>query len=158
MRWSLRRRPRRKNSACTSALIVLDGYVKYPRPKFEESEATGSPERTLARMEKVAQVLLVAEQDESIPLLSDPQEDVADLILKLEDLLPDHVEEEDDNKGNWDTVMELNGRESVKYNQQNLTMEWQARCLAARLLIFYDFLMLGVVDKHFADRNGSLAP
>jgi len=148
------------NPDSTNRLLfqVLDGYVKYPRPKFAESEETGSPERTLARMEKVAQVLNVAEQGKSIPLLSNPQEDVTNLMATLENLLPDPVEDEDENKGTWDTVMELNGRESVRYNQQNPSMEWQARCLTARLLIFYDFLMLGVVDKPFVGRNGSLAP
>ena len=137
---------------------VLDGYIKYPRPKFAGSEETGSPERTLARMEKVALVLSLTEQDESIPLTSDPQEDVTELMSKLEELLPDPIEEEDENKGTWDTVIELNGRESVKYNQQNPTMEWQSRCLTARLLIFYDFLMLGVVDKPFNHKNEGLTP
>ena len=143
----------------TNKLIyqVLDGYVKYPRPKFAETEATGSPERTLERLDNLAQILGSAENG-SIPLTSVPQQDVTDLIVKLEKLLPDPVEEEDDHKGTWDTVMELHGREAVKYNQMNPTMEWQARCLATRLLLFYDFLILGVVDKPMDGHVVGLSP
>ena len=129
---------------------VLDGYIKYPRPNFPGSEATGSPERTSIRLERVSLVLNSAE-NKAIPLISVPQNDVTELMEMLEELLPDPEEEEDDHKGTWDTIIELHGRESVKYNQQNPTTEWEARCLAARVLVFYDFLLLGVVDKPFDD-------
>lgn len=130
---------------------VLDGYLKYPRGKFGETDATGSPERTTSRMEKVTQVVVEHEKSGTIPLTSNPQQNVSHLLVQLEELLPDPVEEEDEHKGTWDTVLELHGRDAVKYGQQNPTMEWQARCLAARLLIFYDFMELGVVDKPIMD-------
>jgi hypothetical protein len=144
--------------ALTNQLLyrVLDGYAKYPRPKFELSDATGSPERTHARLQKITRALALGE-DGAFSVLSDPQQDVADdLIASLEALLPDPVAEEDDNQGTWDTIMELHGRESVKINQQQQQQQptsrasaWKARCLTARLLIYYDFLQLGVVDQPF---------
>jgi hypothetical protein len=139
--------------------LVLEGYEKYPRPKFEATDATGSPERTNERMEKITSALTSLAEDGSFPLLSDPQEDAADLVARLEELLPDPVEEEDDNKGTWDTIMELHGRESVKINQQKPTLAWKARCLVARLIIYYDFLVLGIVDKPFENEHEhELAP
>lgn len=137
---------------------VLQGYVKYPRPKLMEgSDLTGSPERTVERLEKIQRILRMGQQQDEndgiIPLVtsssdSSDERQIADILIPLlEDLLPNPIEEEDDHKGTWDTIIELHGRESVKYNQQNLTLEWQTRCLAARLLVHYDFLMLGIVDR-----------
>jgi hypothetical protein len=149
--------------AATNQLLyrVLDGYAKYPRPKFELSDATGSPERTHARMQKITRALTLGE-DGAFSVLSDPQQDVADdLVASLEALLPDPVAEEDDNQGTWDTIMELHGRESVKINQQQqpTSSSWKARCLTARLLVYYDFLQLGVVDQPFeTNEHENLAP
>ena len=131
---------------------VLEGYLKYPRPVVAGSDLTGSPERTLERVQRVADVVQRAAGETSIPLVSDINDDDDNdennnhWISILEDLLPDPVEEEDDHKGTWDTLMELHGRESVKWNQQNPSTVWNTRCLATRLLIYYDFLSLGVVD------------
>jgi len=67
-----------------------------------------------------------------------------DVLDQLESLLPDPDDDEDAFKGLWDTVIELNGRESVKINEQNATYDWKACCLIARVLIHYDFLTYGI--------------
>jgi hypothetical protein len=59
----------------------------------------------------------------------------------LMDILPHPVNEVDEHKGTWDTVMELHGREGVRIEEQTLNNpSWKERCLAARVLIYYDFL------------------
>jgi hypothetical protein len=65
-------------------------------------------------------------------------------LRQLEQLLPNPNMDEDASKGLWDTVIELHGRESVKYNEQHNTMNWKTRCLVARVLIYYDFLSMGL--------------
>jgi hypothetical protein len=63
---------------------------------------------------------------------------------QLERLLPHPEMDEDAFKGLWDTVIELHGRESVRINEQQNTMNWKTRCLIARVLIYYDFLSVGL--------------
>ena len=131
---------------------VLDGYLKFPRPKFRNSEETGSPELTAERLVAVEAVLERA-SDGAVPVLVDDEGDLSssdDLLDKLEKLLPDASEDEDAMKGTWDTVIELHGRESVKINEKNATPQWKACCLVARVLLYYDFLLIGLVDSPIA--------
>lgn len=65
-------------------------------------------------------------------------------IELLDQILPDPQIDEDAHKSSWDTVIELNGRESVKLNESNPTNEWTLSCMKARLLIHYDFLTIGI--------------
>jgi hypothetical protein len=59
----------------------------------------------------------------------------------LMDILPHPVNEEDDHKSTWEIVMELHGREGVRIEEQTPNNRaWKERCLAARVLIYYDFL------------------
>jgi len=121
---------------------MLDSYLKVEPDERETVEFT--PEKR-ARLE----IFLQESKDETIMALIDLDgtETVNEGILKqLEQFLPDPEEDEDAFKGLWDTVIELHGRESVKIGLQNNMSQWQARCLIARLLIFYDFLSTGLVD------------
>ena len=54
---------------------VLEGYLKYPRPVVAGSDLTGSPERTLERVQRVADVVQRAAGETSIPLVSDINDD-----------------------------------------------------------------------------------
>lgn len=121
---------------------MLSSYLKVEPDERETVEFT--PEKR-SRLE----TFLQEAKDETIMALIDLDgtETVNEEILKqLEGLLPDPEEDEDAFKGLWDTVIELHGRESVKIGLQNNVSRWQARCLIARLLIFYDFLSTGLVD------------
>ncbi len=75
-----------------------------------------------------------------------PNTDEIDIhfLEQIESLLPHPERDEDASKGLWDTIIELHGRESVKINERHRTIEWQTRCLIARLLIYYDFLTIGL--------------
>jgi hypothetical protein len=129
--------------------VVLDGYLKFPRPNFEESEATGSPELTPERRAAI-EVLLSYAENGSIPALIDDMDELPanDLVLKqLEKVLPDPSEDEDGMKGAWDIVLALHGMEGVKFNEQNPMPEWKACCLIARVLLYHDFLIYGLVDR-----------
>jgi hypothetical protein len=69
----------------------------------------------------------------------------AEILARLEQLLPDPIDEEDASKGLWDTVIELHGRESVKINERDGgTTSWKTYCLIARILLYYDFLTKGL--------------
>ena len=144
---------------------VLDGYLKYPRPLFrnndDDSLLTGSPPLT-DRNRPILEALLSAKDDDNddghdnhdnttpmIPALTEPEcsPGKTQVLQQLQQLLPDPQEEEDEHKGTWDTIMELHGRESTKVNEMKQTPQWVATCLVARVLIYYDFLTLGVVNK-----------
>jgi hypothetical protein len=125
--------------------VVLDGYLKYQRPKYKESEETGSPELTPDRRATIEYILQCA--NGTVPVLTESNAADDAILEQLEALLPDMVEDEDAVKGIWDTVLELHGREGVKINEQNATPAWKARCLIARVLLHHDFLILGLVDS-----------
>jgi hypothetical protein len=143
------------NADDTTLVLVamLDGFLKSPsRPSYKQgSDETASPALTNRLRELIEEVL----QESSARALHDllectnsggvgtvePQTGILD---QLEKLLPDPVEDEDAFKGLWDTVIELNGRESVKINERNGTHQWKTRCLIARVLLYYDFLSVGV--------------
>jgi len=139
---------------------TLDAYLKYSRPKFGTTDETGSPELTAERRSLLQFVLqepsssiadgMVLALSLSVKLSDEVDESMKesphnqDVLDQLESLLPDPDDDEDAFKGLWDTVIELNGRESVKINEQNATYDWKACCLIARVLIHYDFLTYGI--------------
>jgi hypothetical protein len=65
-------------------------------------------------------------------------------LEQIEYLLPHPERDEDASQGLWDTIIELHGRESVKINERHRTVQWRTRCLISRLLIYYDFLTIGL--------------
>lgn len=131
---------------------VLDGFLKYPRPKYMDSEETGSPELTLELRQLIGEILASAEGTHAIVAMVqvgenneelDLNDELADSIQKL---LPDEIEDEDAAKSLWDTVISLHGRESVKINEQQKRPSWKACCLLARVLLHFDFLSYGLMD------------
>lgn len=122
---------------------VLDAFVKYPPPA--DLSETVSPLATPDVCDTI-QELLSTHNNGSIPAFSDPdcRPGNAQVLEKLETLLPDPRENEDAHKGSWDTVLELHGREAVKINERKATPEWKAICMVARLLIYFDFMTRGV--------------
>jgi hypothetical protein len=128
---------------------VLEGALKFPRPKSDQSDEAGSPagspEMTAELKGKIENVLAAATGGR-VPALGNPENSVIEL---LEELLPDPRDEEDASKSLWDIVMELHGNEMVKVNETNPTAEWKTACLVTRLLINFDFLMYGIVTVPF---------
>jgi hypothetical protein len=126
---------------------VLQGALKYPRPKHQTSDENGSPEMTNDLCSKIEK-LLDAGLNGAIPALEDPEcTPGSEIVLqKLEDILPDPQEDEDAYKSLWDIVIELHGREMVKINEGNGSPEWKAVCLVARILVHFDFLNYGIVE------------
>jgi hypothetical protein len=127
---------------------VLDGFLKYPRPKQENSDETGSPELTAELRAKIEKILDES-VDESIAALEDPEcvPGRGFALLELEGLLPDPQEEEEVFKSLWDVVIEVHGREMVKIEESKATPQWKAWCLIARLFIHFDFVVYGLVDS-----------
>ena len=93
------------------------------------------------------------------------------LLQAIEKLLPDPVEDEENHKGAWDLVMDLNGRESVRIREEKLyrigngglrangtasdggvevvcreSLQWRTVSAVTRVLIYYDFLTKGVLE------------
>ena len=125
--------------------LVLDGFLKYPRPAFKGE--TGSPEMTDDLRSKIENVLDNAENG-FIPAFEEPNcsPGKAAVLEGLTKLLPDPIEDEDSSKSLWDILIQLHGRELVKFNETNPSPEWKAICLVARLLIHFDFLTDGIVE------------
>lgn len=123
---------------------VLEG-TKFERPApNEDSNDNGSPEMTVELKEKIGKVLATA-KDGRIHAFGDIEDYESKLEL-LEALLPDPVEEEEAFKSLWDTIIQIHGRESVKFNETNPTSEWKTNCLVARILLHFDFLVYGIVS------------
>jgi hypothetical protein len=133
----------------------------------EDDDIDTAPERTTERLLAIGQLLQDYAAQQSLDVISSSfsaeDKDInndASLVLStattttnmsnnvsllpqaLMEILPHPVNEEDDHKGTWDTVMELHGREGVRIEEQKTAnnVAWKERCLAARLLIYYDFL------------------
>jgi hypothetical protein len=130
--------------------LVLDSYLKFPRPTYGSTTETGSPELTADRRQMIEQLLEGCSLG-TVPALGDADgaQSREAMLKQLEPLLPDPIEDEDGFKGNWDTVMELNGRGSVQINERNREPGWLAVCLVSRVIIYYDFLTYGLVDVPF---------
>jgi hypothetical protein len=130
--------------------LVLDSYLKFPRPTYGSTTETGSPELTADRRQLIEQLLEGCSLGTVIALGdADGAQSREAMLKQLEPLLPDPIEDEDGFKGTWDTVMELNGRGSVQINERNREPGWLAVCLVSRVIIYYDFLTYGLVDAPF---------
>jgi hypothetical protein len=105
-----------------------------------------SPEMTPSRRKKIDCVLEEAHDNTIKALLLDASRPDTRVLDQLEELLPDADEDEDAAKGLWDTVIAIHGAEAVKQNEMSGQASWHARCLVARILIFYDFLFKGVQE------------
>jgi hypothetical protein len=75
------------------------------------------------------------------------QGEAALIMNHLESLLPDPIEQKDAHDGLWDTIEGLHGWEGVRMNRQNPCKDWEARCIVARVLIWFDFLAEGVLSN-----------
>ena len=96
--------------------------------------------------------LLLSKGVNYIPVLQDGcKVSISDvsILSNLESILPDPSENKDVFQGLWDHVIELHGRESLKINQESRCKDWEARCIVARVLIWFEFLSEGVIDTPF---------
>lgn len=95
------------------------------------------------------------------------------ILERIEQLLPDPIEDEESYKSAWDVVIDLYGRESVRVREETLqrekeggitvvaggssgssglkcnadNLQWRALCAVGRVLIHYDFLTKGVLKE-----------
>jgi hypothetical protein len=118
-------------------LHVLDDYLNNQPGTTNDDTTTGSPELTPDLISKL-HASIDALREDAGAALNDYSE--AGAVSKLDELLPDPIEDEDAYKSAWDTVMEIHGQDMVRANETNPTLEWRKLCLVARLLIHFDFL------------------
>jgi hypothetical protein len=130
---------------------VLEGSIRYPR-RDGLGDWVEIPAERKASIEFLLYPEDCANKDRQIIVLHENYDDenvqaMARQVLKqLESLLPTSDQDEDAVKSLWDTVIEIHGREAVKYQEtQDNTLEWKLRNTVARLLLHHDFLTLGVV-------------
>ena len=96
-----------------------------------------------SQQKDVVEDLLTSFQDQKqIDAITNP-----DTLSTLEQLLPDPQEDEDGFKSSWDAVIELHGRDLVKFMEEEGTDRWKAISIVARVLIHYEFLTEGIVDS-----------
>ena len=128
---------------------LLFDVVKAPshRPVFQSEDAGGKLSSQQERLiqEINEQVVLTELEKLMNGEVELPIGSASNVIDILEALLPDPDEDEDAVRGLWDTINEIHGRESVKLNEINESMEWKSRCLVARVMLYFDFLSHGVV-------------
>lgn len=139
---------------------VLEGALNYPRPSGG-SDTLGSDdtvEMTLDVKNKIQEILADYSTEGRVNAVmtmsnDDTEFEEAEKIAlatleQLEKILPDPVEEEDDFKSLWDTVIELYGREAVKINesQKPVLLDWKIASTVTRVLLHYDFLTYGIID------------
>lgn len=68
-------------------------------------------------------------------------------VQELERLyLPDPEEDKDAITSLWDTISEIHGREGVKMDLRDKP-QWPYICCLCRILLHYDFLTKGIVEK-----------
>lgn len=120
--------------------VLLDNYKNIAADV--DPDDSSAPERTAEVLGDVDAVLQMATDGNSIPVLKDPDCQPGDekVVLAVERLLPDPVEKEDAFKGSWDTVMEMHGRTSAAFNEKENRPEWNAVCITARVMIYFEFL------------------
>eukprot|EP00527_Entomoneis_sp_CCMP2396_P008747 CAMPEP_0198141238 /NCGR_PEP_ID=MMETSP1443-20131203/4266_1 /TAXON_ID=186043 /ORGANISM="Entomoneis sp., Strain CCMP2396" /LENGTH=174 /DNA_ID=CAMNT_0043803909 /DNA_START=283 /DNA_END=807 /DNA_ORIENTATION=- len=126
--------------------ILYHVLSRYQRSPEIGDDSLASPERTRDRLALVRSVLEKAdEENESILALTSDFD--AEMLLELDQLLPDPCEEEEAHQSILDGIAELHGRESVKVDEKTGDPEWKARFLVAKVLLFYDFLQKGILIK-----------
>ena len=139
---------------------VLEGVLKYPRPSGgRDTQGSDDTIEMTADVKEIIKEILADYSTEgrvnAVMSMSNNDEDIEKggklalaTLEKLESVLPDPVENEDDYKSLWDTVIELYGREAVKYNesQKPVALDWKIANTVARVLLHFDFLTHGVID------------
>lgn len=141
---------------------VLDGALKYPRPSGGGDAQSGGDTIEMKRnvREKIQVILSDFSNDgrvKAVPTMSNKDdgdayekdlEHALDILEQIERVLPDPVEDEDDFKSLWDSIIELHGREAVKINetQNPVSVDWKIANTVARVLLHFDFLTLGIID------------
>jgi hypothetical protein len=136
--------------------VVLDGFLRYPRPRYRTTDETGTRELSPELRGKITKTLEWNNAREnnappfSVPLLFDDIDEIKNdenqVLLRewLEnEILPDPITEEDLATELWDIVMDLHGREAVRIDKSD--SNWQRLCLAVRILLCYDFLIYGIL-------------
>lgn len=139
---------------------VLEGVLKYPRPSGG-SETLGSDdtvEMTTEERQQIEKILADYSTEgrvNAVMTMSNDDDDfekgeimALETLEQLENVLPDPVEYEDDYKSLWDTVIQLHGREAVKFNesQKLVSLDWKIANTVTRVLLHFDFLTYGIID------------
>jgi hypothetical protein len=141
---------------------VLEGVLKYPRPSGgrDTQGSDDTIEITAEVKEKIEEILadysaegrvkavMTMSNDDDDEDYEKAEEQVLAVLEQLEGILPDPVEDEEDFKSLWDTIIELHGREAVKFNQsQNpVKFDWKTANTVSRVLLHFDFLTHGIID------------
>jgi len=131
---------------------VLDGVLKYEGPSENVVELTSEVKQNIEEIltsfsvdGRVKAVLTMSNNDDDY---DEAEKSTLKILEKLETILPDPVENEDDYKSLWDTIIELHGRETVKFNesQNPVSLDWRIANTVTRVLLHYDFLTLGIIN------------
>jgi len=154
---------------------ALESVLKYPRPNGR-AEGGGNNddnkgvvedevvEMTMEVKENLEQIVSEYSTEGRIPIVILTRIDMRDcddenktqqqlqqsvILEQLEKLLPDPIENEEDHKSAWDTIIEIHGRESIKIDESQIpiSMEWKIANTVSRLLVHFDFLQLGIVTS-----------
>jgi hypothetical protein len=141
---------------------VLEGVLKYSRPSGgrDTQDSEDTIEMTAQVKEKIEGILadysaegrvkavMTMSNDNNDEDYEKAEKEVLAILEQLEGILPDPVEDEEDFKSLWDTIIELHGREAVKFNQsQNpVPLDWKIANTVSRVLLHYDFLTHGIID------------
>jgi len=141
---------------------VLEGVLKYPRPSGgrDTQGSDDAIEMTAEVKEKIEEILadysaegrvkavMTMSNDDDDEDYEKVEKEVLAVLEQLEGILPDPVEDEDDFKSLWDTIIQLHGREAVKFNQsQNpVPLDWKTANTVSRVLLHFDFLTHGIID------------
>jgi len=132
---------------------VLDGVLKYEGPSENIVELTSEVKQNIEEIltsfsvdGRVKAVLTMSNNDDDY---DEAEKSTLKILEKLETILPDPVENEDDYKSLWDTIIELHGRETVKFNesQNPVSLDWRIANTVTRVLLHYDFLTLGIINN-----------
>jgi hypothetical protein len=132
---------------------VLDGALKYPRYDAgaeiivlppDERDRIQSLVENFTRNGRIPVMTSRIDTDDN----SEDKESAVAILRQLENLLPTAEQDEEAVKSSWDTVIEIHGRETVKYNEsKNPTVAWKFACVVVRVLLHFDFLTLGIVKS-----------
>ena len=139
---------------------VLKGALKYPRPSGgSDTQGSDDTVEMTADVKNKIQAILADHSTNgrvnAVMTMSNDDDDFEEAervalttLEQLDGILPDPVEEEDDFKSLWDTVIELYGREAVKINEQQrpVLLDWKIASTVTRVLLHYDFLTYGIID------------
>ena len=132
---------------------VLEGVLKYEGPSENVVELTSEVKQNIEEIltsfsvdGRVKAVLTMSNNDDDY---DEAEKSTLKILEKLETILPDPVENEDDYKSLWDTIIELHGRETVKFNesQNPVSLDWRIANTVTRVLLHYDFLTLGIINN-----------